>query len=282
MSNQLAIIKKDTVDVVAEKIKKLQNSKEIHFPDNYSPDNALKSAWLILQETQDRNGKPALEVCTKDSIANALLDTVIQGLSPAKKQVYYVVYGNKLQAMRSYFGTIAVTKKLKGVEDIFAQVIYEGDEFEFSIEKGVKKVVKHKQTLDSIDNNKIVGAYATIIKDGKEYTEIMSKKQIDMSWSKSKMKDNKVQKEFPEEMAKRTVINRLCKWFANVSDDSDLLIESYNRTTQGEYQREDEVKEEIKANANKETLDFDASNAVDAEIIEDEPSNKELDSEPEF
>ncbi len=200
MSNDLKLVKKDTVDVVADKIKSLQNNNELHFPPNYSPENALKSAWLILQETKDREKKLALEVCTKDSIANALLDMVVQGLSPAKKQVYFIVYGNQLQLSRSYFGTIAVTKRLEGVEDIFADVIYEDDVFEFTIEYGVKKIVKHEQKLGNIDTTKIVGAYATILKNGKEYTEIMTKKQIDVSWSKTKMKTNNVQREFPEEM----------------------------------------------------------------------------------
>src|SRR5690625_4382272 len=70
--NQLALVKKDTVDVVAERVRQFQERGEIHFPANYSPENAMKSAWLILQNTQDRNKKPALEVCTKDSIANSL------------------------------------------------------------------------------------------------------------------------------------------------------------------------------------------------------------------
>jgi len=81
--NELAIIKRDTVDVVADKVKQFQENGEVHFPANYSPENAMKSAWLTLQNTQDRNKKPALEVCTKDSIANALLDMVVQGLNPA-------------------------------------------------------------------------------------------------------------------------------------------------------------------------------------------------------
>jgi recombination protein RecT len=36
------------------------------FPANYSVSNALNSAYLILQETKDRNDKPVLSgVCTK-------------------------------------------------------------------------------------------------------------------------------------------------------------------------------------------------------------------------
>jgi recombination protein RecT len=128
MSNQLALVKKDVVDVVAAKVREFQERGEIHFPANYSPENAMKAAWLILQSTFDRNKRPALEICTKDSIANALLDMVIQGLNPAKKQGYFIVYGNQLVFLRSYFGTMAVTKRVTGAKEINANVIYEGDE----------------------------------------------------------------------------------------------------------------------------------------------------------
>ncbi|MFH2219090.1 MAG: recombinase RecT, partial [Pseudomonadota bacterium] len=82
------------VEVVGQRIKALQSEGEIHFPPDYSPQNALRSAWLILQNTQDRNKKPALEVCTKASVYNALFDMVITGLNPEKKQGYFIVYGN--------------------------------------------------------------------------------------------------------------------------------------------------------------------------------------------
>jgi len=61
----------------------------------------------------------------------------------------------------------------------------------------------------------------------------MTKKQIDQSWSHAKTK--KVQQEFPEEMAKRTVLNRAAKFFINSSSDNDLLLGAVNETTADEY-----------------------------------------------
>ena len=71
----------------------------------------------------------------------------------------------------------------------------------------------------------------------------MTKKEIDQSWSKTKAYKNTVQKEFSQEMAKRTVINRAAKMFVNTSDDSDLMIDAISRTTSNEYE-DDERKEE--------------------------------------
>lgn len=270
MSTALANIKNETLTKVENQIAVLQREGGLSFPQNYSVGNALKSAWLILQETVDKDRKPALEVCTKESIYLSLLDMTIQGLSAAKKQGYFIVYGKKLQFMRSYFGTMAVTKRLPGVKDINAQVIYEGDEFDFEIQNGVKRIVKHKQTLESIDpfGGKIKGAYCVITKDdGSSYTEIMPWHMIQKSWSKSKMSSNSVQKDFAEDMARRTVINRACKYFVNTSDDSDLIIDSFDRSDE---RTPDEIVEmEVEQNANSIQVDFEVQTESEPEKLDD-------------
>src|SRR5690606_18529173 len=136
---------------------------------------------------------------------NALLDMVVQGLNPAKKQGYFIVYGRQLVFQRSYFGTMAVTKRVTGAKDIFAQVVYDGDEFEFEIDRGKKRVLKHVQTLKSLSSGKIVAAYCTIIfPDDREYTDIMTMDEIRQSWKKSKQgpdREGSTHQEFPQEMA---------------------------------------------------------------------------------
>lgn len=274
--NELALIKRDVVDVVAEKVKEFQNRGEIHFPANYSPENALKSAWLILQSVTDKNNRPALQVCTKDSIANSLLDMVVQGLNPAKKQGYFIVYGNQLVFQRSYFGTMAVTKRVTGAKDIFAQVVYEGDEFEFEIVRGKKRVTKHVQTLQSMSSGKIVAAYCTIIfQDDSEFTEIMTWDEIQAAWRKSRQnpdKEGSTHREFPQEMAKRTIVNRTCKAYLNSSDDGSLLFQHINRAD--DAAEEAEVMEEISQNANKEFVD------VDYEVVNEKAGEKSEEPAP--
>jgi recombination protein RecT len=189
----------------------------------------------------------------------------IQGLSPAKKQCYFIPYSNQLQLSKSYLGNIAATKRLKGVKNVYANVIYENDEFayELDLETGLKKITKHNQNFENIDLEKIKGAYAVVVmEDGPNYVEVMNIKQIRNSWNQGSMKGQSgAHKNFTDEMAKKTVINRACKNFVCTSDDSDLLIESMNRTN--EYAPEDiiestheEVKEEIKNNANQEVIDI--------------------------
>lgn len=263
--NELALIKRDTVDVVAEKVRVFQERGELHFPANYSPENAMKAAWLAIQETKDKNNKPALDVCTKDSIANALLNMVVQGLNPVKKQCYFIVYGNQLVLQRSYFGTMYIAKTVNpNIEDIVGEVVYEGQKFQYKKERGRIVVIEHQMQLGD-DNKPIVGAYCQILyKDGKENTTVMSIAEIKAAWTKSpthpvdsdgNIKPTSTHGQFTAEMAKKTVITRACKPIINSSGDDSLLIRAYHNTEADIA--EAEAKEEISEKANSQFIDVD-------------------------
>ena len=274
--NALALIKKDVVDVVGKKVQEFVSRGELHLPPNYSVENAMKSAWLILQNTVDKDKRPVLQVCTRDSIANALLDMAVQGLNPAKKQGYFIAYGKQLVFQRSYFGTMAVTKRVAGAKDIFAEVVYKGDEFEYQIRNGNKVITKHIQKIENVDPNNIVAAYCTLIFDeDRQFTDVMTWDEIQKAWSKSKMdptKEGSTHKEFPQEMARKTVINRACKRHLNSTDDGSLLMYHVNRAD--EVAAEAEVEAEIEESANQELID------VEYEIEDEGPTIEEATEEP--
>jgi recombination protein RecT len=269
--NALALIKKDVVDVVGKKVQEFVSRGELHLPPNYSVENAMKSAWLILQNTVDKDKRPVLQVCTRDSIANALLDMAVQGLNPAKKQGYFIAYGKQLVFQRSYFGTMAVTKRVAGAKDIFAEIVYKGDEFEYTIHRGNKVITKHVQRIENVNPDNIVAAYCTIVfDDDRQFTDIMTWAEIQKAWSKSKMnpdKEGSTHKEFAQEMARKTVINRACKRYLNSSDDGSLLMYHVNRAD--EVAAEAEVEAEIEENANQEIID------VEFEVMDEEPEVEE-------
>lgn len=212
---------------VLSRIEQFQKDGSMILPKNYSVENHMKSAWLALQEVEDKEHHKALQICTKESIANSLLDMVLQGLSVSKKQGYFIVYGNKLIFQRSYFGTIALAKRAGGiVSEPVANVIYDGDDFQYEIDPKTAKVaiIKHSQKLENIDNSKIKGAYALVtLADGTTQVTIMSMQQIRAAWGQGATKGNSpAHKNFAEEMAKKTVIGRACKTIINSSDDAWL------------------------------------------------------------
>lgn len=263
--NQLSVLQKDITDSVVSRISELQEMGALTLPKTYAVGNELKMAWFALQEVEDRNKKPALEVCTKESIANALLKMAIQGLSVWKKQCDFIVYGNKLSCEREYHGTIALalrTGTVIGVPE--AEVIYEGDIFKYRIINGKKEVVEHSQELENIDINKIKGAYAIVpLKDGDSHTEIMTIQQIKQAWMQGAMKGQSgAHKNFTDQMAKKTVISRALKLYISSSDDEYLLE---NEADPVPIQEKKETLEEVEF--------------TEAEVVQDEP--EQLDQQAE-
>ena len=258
---ETAVALKSIVEQVQSSITKLEKAGQIHLPENYSAPNALKAAWLTIQEVKSRDGKPALSVCKPTSISYALLDMVVQGLNPAKKQCYFIVYGDKLTMMRSYFGAMAVAKEVAGAKDIWPQVVYKGDEFLYSINRGKKTVEKHTQKIENVDDKNITAAYCIIeLEGGREHTEIMNIDQIKKAWSQGQTYKgdggSSTHNKFGEEMAKRTVINRACKALINSSNDVSLLFKKHFNEAE-EALTEAQMDEEIQDKANKESIDVE-------------------------
>ena len=286
MINTAALVKKETVDIVAARVREFQEHGQLHLPANYSAENAMKSAWLILQNTLDRDKRPVLEVCTKDSIANSLLDMVVQGLNPAKKQGYFIAYGKQLVFQRSYFGTMAVAMQVDDtIQEIVAEVVYESDTFRYRIQRGKKEITEHEQSLENIDGKKIKAAYCMVINTDGEIskTEIMTFAEIKQAWKQSQMhpiddkgnvKGGSTHDKFTAEMCKKTVTNRACKPIINASSDSHLFQQSFNRTD--EVIVEEEMAAAIAAHANTEPIDIE----YEAEAQNDGEPEMPTDPEP--
>lgn len=246
--NQVAFVEKTIADKVMSRVRALEEQHRVVIPESYSAENALQSAYLILQGVTDKEKRPALQICTQDSIANALFDMVVQGLNPQKKQCYFIARGSKLCLDRSYFGDQAVLKRaIPGITDVFANIIYKGDVVELGQDtKSGRIIIKSHETKFENRDNDITGAYSVIIKDGVPYFEVMTWKEIQSSWSK-RSNNGDVQKEFPQEMAKRTVIRRGAKNFINASDDANLdIADSYNKSTSDEFENTGEVVASVK------------------------------------
>lgn len=269
--------KKTITDRVLSQITVFQNAGELKLPKDYSPENALKSAYLILKETVDKDGKPVLETCTQESIARSLLKMIYEGLSPMKGQGYFIAYSGKLSFVRDYHGNILLAKRHGEVKKVIANAIYKDDDFYFSVEAGtgIKTVTKHEQTLESI-STPVVGAYAVLtLSDGTTFTEVMNIDQIKAAWNMRQGKGlTKAHENFSDEMAKRTVINRACKPFIKSSDDSVLFGDK------------DQKQIEPKIEAEPETMDIEHDEVIEEIKIEEketeEPKKEEKKADPGF
>lgn len=279
-SKELKKFQEETVNHVLTHVEDLNNNGGLHLPKDFSAPNALKFAWLRLLETQDSNSKPVLESCSKESICNALLDMVVMGLNPMKKQCAFIAYGGKLHMQPEYHGNIALAKRYGNLKNITANVVYEGDEFKYSVDPatGRKRIVTHEQTMENIDLNKIRGAYATVeLEDGTTDVEVMTIFQIRKSWAMGKGGGNtKAHKEFPDQMAAKTVINRACKLLISTSDDSALLEGREDEDYQDPIKVNKE--EQIKEKANRKPLNIEDVESVE---VKDEPIKQPDQEQPE-
>lgn len=96
------------IEKVSDRIEAMKDEEGLALPSNYSAQNALQAAALKLQSVKDRDGRPALTSCTQASVATALLDMVIQVLSPAKNQLMFL--GVKVEIGKTRFKTSLAMK----------------------------------------------------------------------------------------------------------------------------------------------------------------------------
>ncbi len=237
----LATIEKSAVKLAQDTsdwINKNIRDNKITVPEGYNVSNEITMALMMIAQTNNKDGRPALETCSRESIMTQLRLMAQNGVSMAQKQCYPIVRGNKLCIDISYFGTISIIKRLMPGYDVRANVIYKDDTYDYiwNEETQCYQVTNIKSSIENRDKP-IVGAYGTIFEKatGKViFSEVMSWKEILTSWSHAKT--DKVQKEFPQEMAKRTLIQRMCKLFLNTEKMSNVEgAKAYNEMTSNSY-----------------------------------------------
>lgn len=247
---QIAIKNKQVIEAnVTKRLDAMRKAGGIALPKHYNAGNEITLALLELSEMVDKaTKKPILSVVEPSSVAQSLFRMCILGMSLSRKQCAFIKYGNKLNFQLQYHGRIALAKRFGGAGEPRAQIIYEGDEFEYMIDTatGNKVVTKHTQSLKSIDNTKIVGAWALIPyandPDRQPFVEVMTIDEINRAWQQGATGGKSgAHLNFTQEMAKKTVIGRACKLFITSSDDSGMY-EYY--TDNGNDLREDKPDEQ--------------------------------------
>ena len=268
------------------------------FPANYSLKNAVQSAFLMLREAETKDGRPLLEVCTQDSVVQSLMQMATQGLNPIKKQCYFVAYGSKCKLVPSYFGTLAILNRVKNLKrQPVANVVRQGDVFEYGYDMETMQltIYKHETKIDNLDNP-IVAAYAIIATDKERVVEIMSRKQLEQAWAQGqswksaekKGYESATHKNFPEEMAKKSVLNRAAKKLINATDDSAIMndeaIEAFNNTDNNDSLDvvAEQVRSDVSENANSMPFPAIAEESL-KEMIEPspEPPKQQVSASPE-
>lgn len=215
-------------------------------PKDYNYVNAVKATMLKLQEVKDKNGKPALEVCTPSSIQSALFSMVVKGLDVSKNQAYLVCYGQQLQLQESYFGKVLQVKRIFPEWEPRPNIVHEGDTFKYAVnpETGRRELVEHTQSLENLDKP-IVGGYIYLpCADGGKDLYVMTAKQIAAAWSKSRS-GGATAKQFPEKMAMKTIVNSGCTMVINSTPSQSNIADNSDDPNAPEPAQEFDYAEEI-------------------------------------
>ena len=209
---------------------------------------------------------------------------VIRGQHP-KKHCYFIACGNSLEYWERYTGKLLRAKRDTNIQDVVAQVIYEGDNFVYSVDKnGYYQLIKHETAIENINPDKIKAAYAVVIyKDGSKHLEVMTMDQIRKSWQQGAARGaSGAHQNFTDQMCKKTVIARACKIELDSATDGEEEDLSMTPPNSAEAIR-DAAQQQITVQANEtpqlenkkqETIDFSEPAVYEPVGDTPQPENK--------
>lgn len=176
-------------------------------PDKFNKQRFMQNCMTVLQD-----GNADFSKCEPKTVVRTLLKGAFLGLDFFNGECYAIPYGSSCQFQTDYKGEIKLAKRYSStpIQDIYAKVVREGDEFEETIDNG-KQFVNFKPK--AFNDGEIIGAFAVVLyKDGSMIYDTMSKAEIEHTRQAfSKAANSKAWKESYGEMCKKTVLRRLCK-----------------------------------------------------------------------
>lgn len=168
--------------------------------------------------------EPKLLKCSQFSFLESLTKAAELGLRPGglQNECHLIPYGTKAELIIGTRGLCELARRSGKISKIECHVVYSKDDF--SLEYGTEQQIKHRPCLTA-DRGEIVGAYSVaILTDATQQTEFMSKAEIDNIRKRSPSGSNGPWKTDYPEMARKTVLRRICKYLPMpLSVDRDMI-----------------------------------------------------------
>ena len=177
----------------------------------------LKPEDLVRLALMAASRQPELLKCSHTSILRALMDAAALGIAPGgvMGRGYLVPRKNRkngeLEACfdPGWRGLCDIARRDKRVLKIDAKVVYEGDAFEYR--EGTEQTLIHQPVLDQEERGEIIAAYAIAKVDGEQQIEVLTRADIEKI-RRTSMAQSGPWKDWPEEMARKSAVRRLCKY----------------------------------------------------------------------
>jgi len=174
-------------------------------PKNRNVDQEISSVIATVAAS------PALQRCTPESIALAAYDAATLGLPVNKLGLAWLVpFGQEAKLQIGYRGYIHLVCEGGFVLEISAECVYEKDEFKYVL--GTNPYIHHVPPARG-DRGDFVCVYAIArLANGLVKYTVMSKADVEKVRSCSKSSGGSTWTQHYGEMAKKTVIKRMCKY----------------------------------------------------------------------
>jgi len=177
---------------------------------------------------------PLLMECTPTSILQAVMHAAQLGLEAGSVlgHAYLVPYGKEAQLIVGYRGLVELVLRSGKVRKIEARTVHAEDAF--VVRLGTDPRIEHEPEL--YDRGDMIAAYAVAtFPDGSFQFEVMTRAEIDAIKGRSRASGKGPWVTDYEEMAKKTVIRRLCKTLP-MSTEVATALELEDRAETGEAQ----------------------------------------------
>lgn len=175
-------------------------------PKNTNKSRFVQNCLAVL------NDKPELAKVNRNQLVLGLIKAAYLGVDFAQNEAYLVPYGNTVQFQLSYKGSVKFVKRysIRPIKDVYSKVVRQGDDFE-------EKIIDGRPSIDfkpvPFNDSDITGAFAVVLYEdgGLEYETMTTREINDVRNNYSKACNSKAWKSSWSEMAKKTVLRRLCK-----------------------------------------------------------------------
>lgn len=173
-------------------------------PKNRNVDQEISSVIATVAASM------ALQRCTPESIALAAYDAATLGLPVNKLGLAWLVpFGQEAKLQIGYRGYIHLVTESGYVLEVSAECVYENDRFRYTL--GSHPSIDHEPPMKG-SRGAFIAVYAIArLANGIIKQVVMSKEQVDHIRVKSRSSSNGPWVTDYDEMAKKTVIKRLCK-----------------------------------------------------------------------
>jgi len=195
------------IDTLRDLLEKAKSGIAAILPQHLTIERQLKIALMTTGKSKD------LLECSAASILQCVVTASQLGLEPGGPlgHAYLVPYKGVATFIVGYRGLVELVRRSGTVTAFSAHIVYEKDEF--SVELGTVGCIVHRPYLGAEPPGPVVAAYAVArFTDGSMQFDVMTRAQVDGIRKRSRASANGPWVTDYEEMAKKTVARRLCKY----------------------------------------------------------------------